>query len=55
MHMLQREEVGKSPVKSYKVRTNAQFSLYQLGKLISLFADVQLEKTCAHVGPIREL
>lgn len=49
------EEDGRSPVKSYEVRTNTQFSLYRFGKLISLPAGVQLEKTCAHVRPIKEL
>lgn len=47
--MPQREEEGRSPVKLYEVRTNAQFSLYLFGKLIKLFGGVQVEKTCAHV------
>lgn len=54
-HVPQREEDGRSSVKSCVVWTSAQFSLHQLGKLISLFAGVQLEKTCAHVGPMKEL
>lgn len=53
--MPQREEEGRSPVKLYEVRTNAQFSLYLFGKLIKLFGGVQVEKTCAHVRPIMEL